>query len=121
MLFLADLPRIARAADRHDPVASGRRIVAPAVADDRMELHARIPRRREDRPEQGRMLPQKRMLWAGSSKSLRDSWYAASPDTEFFLHEFPAAENIPLDFIDPLQPDARTGKINTLLVEWLTR
>ena len=30
-------------------------------------------------------------------------------------------ENIPHDFIDPLQPDARTEKINTLLVEWLTR
>ena len=72
-------------------------------------------------PSNGEFSRKKRMLWAGSSKSRRDSWYAASPDTEFFLHEFPAAENIPHDFIDPLQPDAHTEKINTLLVNWLTQ
>ena len=51
---------------------------------------------------------------------LVEQWRAASPDTEIFLHEFPASENIPHDFIDPLQPDARTDKVNDLLVEWLT-
>jgi hypothetical protein len=55
------------------------------------------------------------------NRRLLEQWRATSPETEFFLHEFPAAENIPHDFIDPLQPDARTDKINTLLVEWLTR
>jgi hypothetical protein len=55
------------------------------------------------------------------TRRLLEQWRATSPDTEFFLHEFPAAENIPHDFIDPLQPDARTEKINTLLVEWLTQ
>jgi hypothetical protein len=49
-----------------------------------------------------------------------EEWRAASPDTKIFLHEFPAEENIPHDFIDPLQPDARSGKVNALLVEWLT-
>lgn len=48
-------------------------------------------------------------------------WQATSPDTEIFLRTFPAEENIPHDFIDPLQPDARTDKVNTLLVEWLTK
>lgn len=51
---------------------------------------------------------------------LVDQWKADSPDTEFFVHTFPAAENIPHDFIDPLQPDARTDKVNALLVDWLT-
>ena len=51
---------------------------------------------------------------------LVEQWRTASPDTEIFLHEFPASENIPHDFIDPLQPDARTDKVNDLLVEWLT-
>jgi len=55
------------------------------------------------------------------TRRLLEQWRAASPKTEFFLHEFPAAENIPHDFIDPLQPDARTEKINTLLVEWLNQ
>ncbi len=55
------------------------------------------------------------------TRRLLEQWRAASPDTEFFLHEFPAAENIPHDFIDPLQPDANTEKINTLLVNWLTQ
>lgn len=55
------------------------------------------------------------------TKRLVDQWRAASPDTEIFLHEFPAAENILHDFIDPLQPDARTEKVNALLVAWLTR
>ena len=55
------------------------------------------------------------------NRRLLEQWRATSPETEFFLHEFPAAENIPHDFIDPLQPEARTEKINTLLVEWLTR
>ena len=54
------------------------------------------------------------------TRRLVEQWRAASPDTEIFLHEFPAEENIPHDFIDPLQPDARTDKVNTLLVEWLT-
>jgi hypothetical protein len=54
------------------------------------------------------------------TKRLVDQWRSASPDTEIFLHEFPAAENIPHDFIDPLQPDARTDQINALLVQWLT-
>ncbi|MGA0094540.1 MAG: alpha/beta hydrolase [Chthoniobacterales bacterium] len=54
------------------------------------------------------------------TKRLVEQWRAASPDAAIFLHEFPAAENIPHDFIDPLQPDARTDKINTLLVKWLT-
>jgi carboxylesterase len=51
---------------------------------------------------------------------LAQQWKAASPDTVFFLHTFPAEEYIPHDFIDPLQPDARTDKVNALLVEWLT-
>ena len=55
------------------------------------------------------------------TKRLVEQWQAASPDTEIFLHEFPAAENIPHDFIDPLQPAARTDKVNALLVEWLTQ
>lgn len=55
------------------------------------------------------------------TKRLVEQWRAASPDTEIFLHEFPAAENIPHDFIDPLQPNARTDKVNALLVEWLTK
>jgi carboxylesterase len=54
------------------------------------------------------------------TRRLVEQWSTASPETEIFLHEFPASENIPHDFIDPLQPDARTDKINTLLVEWLT-
>ena len=54
------------------------------------------------------------------TRRLVEQWRAASPGTEIFLHEFPAEENIPHDFIDPLQPDARTDKVNTLLVEWLT-
>jgi carboxylesterase len=54
------------------------------------------------------------------TRRLVEQWSTASPETEIFLHEFPAGENIPHDFIDPLQPDARTDKINTLLVEWLT-
>jgi hypothetical protein len=54
------------------------------------------------------------------TKSLVEQWRAASPNTEIFLQEFPATENIPHDFIDPLQPDARSGKVNALLVEWLT-
>ena len=54
------------------------------------------------------------------TRRLVEQWRAASPDTEIFLHEFPASENISHDFIDPLQPDARTDKVNDLLVEWLT-
>jgi carboxylesterase len=54
------------------------------------------------------------------TRRLVEQWRAASPGTGIFLHEFPAEENIPHDFIDPLQPDARTDKVNTLLVEWLT-
>ena len=57
-----------------------------------------------------------------NARTLRlvEQWRTASPDTEIFLHEFPAEEKIPHDFIDPLQPDARTDKVNALLVEWLT-
>jgi alpha-beta hydrolase superfamily lysophospholipase len=55
------------------------------------------------------------------TRRLVEQWRAASPETGIFLHEFPAAENIPHDFIDPLQPDARTDKVNALLVEWLTQ
>ena len=55
------------------------------------------------------------------TRRLVEQWRQTSPDTEIFLHEFPAAENIPHDFIDPLQPDARTEKVNALLVAWLTR
>jgi alpha-beta hydrolase superfamily lysophospholipase len=55
------------------------------------------------------------------TRRLVEQWRAASPDTEIFFHEFPAEENIPHDFIDPLQPDARTEKVNALLVAWLTR
>ncbi len=54
------------------------------------------------------------------TRRLVEQWRATSPDTEIFLHEFPAEEKIPHDFIDPLQPDARTDKVNALLVEWLT-
>ena len=54
------------------------------------------------------------------TRRLVEQWRAASPGTEVFHHEFPASENIPHDFIDPLQPDARTDKVNDLLVEWLT-
>lgn len=54
------------------------------------------------------------------TRRLVEQWRTTSPETEIFLHEFPAAENIPHDFIDPLQPDARTDKVNALLVEWLT-
>ena len=56
-----------------------------------------------------------------NARTLRlvEQWKAPSPDTEFFLHVFPAEENIPHDFIDPLQPDARTDKINALLAGWL--
>lgn len=55
------------------------------------------------------------------TRRLVEQWRAASPDTEFFIYEFPASENIPHDFIDPLQPNARTDKVNTLLVGWLTK
>ena len=55
------------------------------------------------------------------TRRLVEEWRAASPNTEIFLHEFPAAERIPHDFIDPLQPEARTDKVNALLVEWLTQ
>jgi carboxylesterase len=55
------------------------------------------------------------------TRRLVEQWSTASPETEIFLHEFPASENIPHDFIDPLQPDARTDKVNALLVEWLTK
>jgi carboxylesterase len=54
------------------------------------------------------------------TRSLVEQWRGTSPETEIFLHEFPASENIPHDFIDPLQPNARTDKVNALLVEWLT-
>ena len=54
------------------------------------------------------------------TRRLVEQWRAASPDTVFFIYEFPASENIPHDFIDPLQPHARTDKVNALLVEWLT-
>jgi hypothetical protein len=54
------------------------------------------------------------------TRRLVEQWRAASTDTEFLIYEFPASESIPHDFIDPLQPDARTGKVNALLVEWLT-
>ena len=54
------------------------------------------------------------------TRRLFEQWRASSPETETFLHEFPAEENIPHDFIDPLQPNARTDKVNALLVEWLT-
>jgi len=54
------------------------------------------------------------------TRRLVEQWRASSPETEVFLHEFSASENIPHDFIDPLQPDARTDKVNALLVEWLT-
>lgn len=54
------------------------------------------------------------------TKRLLDQWRTASPDTQVFLYVFPAAENIPHDFIDPLQPGARTDKVNDLLVKWLT-
>lgn len=61
-------------------------------------------------------------LAVNNARTLRlvKQWRSTSPDTEIFLHEFPAAENIPHDFIDPLQPEARTDKVNALLVEWLT-
>jgi carboxylesterase len=55
------------------------------------------------------------------TRRLVEQWRVASTDTDFFIYEFPASENIPHDFIDPLQPDARTGKVNALLVEWLTK
>jgi hypothetical protein len=54
------------------------------------------------------------------TRRLVEQWRASSPEAEVFLHEFPAEENIPHDFIDPLQPNARTEKVNALLVEWLT-
>ena len=54
------------------------------------------------------------------TRRLVEQWRASSPEAEVFLHEFPAEENIPHDFIDPLQPNARTDKVNALLVEWLT-
>jgi carboxylesterase len=54
------------------------------------------------------------------TRRLIEEWRAGSPDTEFFIYEFPTSENIPHDFIDPLQPNARTDKVNALLVEWLT-
>lgn len=54
------------------------------------------------------------------TRRLVEQWRAASTDTDFFIYEFPASESIPHDFIDPLQPDARTDKVNALLVEWLT-
>lgn len=55
------------------------------------------------------------------TRRLVEEWRATSPDTEFFIYEFPATEAIPHDFIDPLQPNARTGKVNALLVEWLSK
>ncbi len=56
-----------------------------------------------------------------NARTLRlvDQWKAASPDTKFFVHTYPAEERIPHDFIDPLQPDARTDKINAQLAGWL--
>ena len=55
------------------------------------------------------------------TRRLVEQWRATSPDTEFFIYEFPASESIPHDFIDPLQPNARTDKVNSLLIEWLTK
>jgi hypothetical protein len=55
------------------------------------------------------------------TRRLVEQWRASSPETEVFLHEFSTEENIPHDFIDPLQPNARTDKVNALLVEWLTK
>jgi hypothetical protein len=62
-----------------------------------------------------------RDIAVNNARTLRivDDWKAASPGTEFFIHVFPAAEGIPHDFIDPLQPDARTDKVDALLVGWL--
>ena len=54
------------------------------------------------------------------TRRLVEQWRATSTDTDFFIYEFPASENIPHDFIDPLQPNARTDKVNSLLIEWLT-
>lgn len=56
-----------------------------------------------------------------NARTLRlvEQWRTDSPDTEFFAHTFPAAERVPHDFIDPLQPDARTEEINAKLVPWL--
>lgn len=50
---------------------------------------------------------------------LVENWRRQSPETEVFLHTFPAAEQIPHDFIDPLQAGARPDKVNARLVGWL--
>jgi pimeloyl-ACP methyl ester carboxylesterase len=56
-----------------------------------------------------------------NARTLRlvEQWRTDSPGTEFFVHTFPAAERVPHDFIDPLQPGARTQELNPLLVSWL--
>jgi carboxylesterase len=56
-----------------------------------------------------------------NARTLRlvEQWRTDSPGTEFFAHTFPAAERVPHDFIDPLQPGARTQELNPLLVSWL--
>jgi hypothetical protein len=51
------------------------------------------------------------------TRRLVEQWRANSPETDILIHEFPADKRIPHDFIDPLQPDARTDKVNSLLVE----
>lgn len=48
-------------------------------------------------------------------------WQEASPDTEFLFHTFPAEQQIPHDFIDPLQPDANPELVNGLLLSLLLR
>lgn len=48
-----------------------------------------------------------------------ENWKVSSPDTEFFLHTFPAEEDVPHDFIDPEQPDAQTDRLYPILLEWL--
>lgn len=88
----------------------------------RLGLHTAQPDRALRVNKLGVILTEKDQA-VNNARTLRlvEQWRAVSPDTEIFLQEFPAAENIPHDFIDPLQPDARTGKVNELLVEWLTK
>lgn len=48
-----------------------------------------------------------------------EEWEATSPGVEFFTYTFPAAERIPHDFIDPLQPDQQIERVYPMLLAWL--
>lgn len=49
---------------------------------------------------------------------LLERWKSESPDTNFSLSVFPEADDVPHDFIDPNQLNARTERVYPKLMEW---